>query len=737
MSFDTDERSEPALTSGEPAEREADAGTPAGAEESVGITGSVTPGVRSRVIEREAVVEAVARLFAGESFLLTDVSLQAQPVVFFSGELAALTGHDPKIVTGTKRNPLHPHGVGEVGERAASMAVTRGRPVSAASRALKADGSSFDAEFGYFPVQDGDGKVTHLLTLVREASSEQQPGSALGGKGMAPPGPLEASGKFFTCGLLLHDDGRDELLWASPGFKYLTGVPVDEARASGIRALLHADDLGRFEHHFQSMRLLERRLERFRLVTRDGDPVMFETFTVRRGRDDEAGVTAVYCMMKDVSAMRPGVLTAPMSGHVDALTGLPTAHLLEDRIEQALLKARRDGTHVALAFLEMDNFDFVHDTFSRRHGERLVIEVARRLRRVLRGTDTLARVGRHEFALLLCDLPDERAAASVTEKVLSAIKTEYTDGTLTLKLSATVGLEVAEPENLQAHELARRASDALGRAREHEAGGFLFYDDRVDAGVRSQMALERELTRALLEEQLVLHYQPRVQLASGAVNSVEALLRWRHPMRGLLRPAEFVQLYEESQLGVRLFDWVLERALNQARRWQRLRTTRRVSVNVSPSVLASGEISSRVREALSRYDLHPALLELEISERTLQGTLEKAAAELEIIRGMGVKVALDDFGVANSSFALLKGLPLDGLKIDRSFILRLDDDSKQEEIDLLRAMIALGKSLQLRVTAEGIETKEQSSLLRQLKCDEGQGFLFSHPVPAEYVPAFA
>jgi len=215
------------------------------------------------------------------------------------------------------------------------------------------------------------------------------------------------------------------------------------------------------------------------------------------------------------------------------------------------------------------------------------------------------------------------------------------------------------------------------------------------------------------------------------------LVRWLHPTKGLLKPGEFLPLIYESRLGYELFEWVLERACRQARQWQRQRTPRRVAVNIGKQALERSDLLDTVKAALARHDLHPGLLEIEVSERTAIDTLLGNAETLAAMRRMGVHVALDDFGVAKSSLTQLRELPLDGMKIDRSFVSRLDEGSAAENVDLLRAIISLGKSLKLRVTAEGIETREQNSLLRSLRCDDGQGFLYSQPVPAEYVPAFA
>lgn len=686
--------------------------------------------------EHASVLEATSRLFAHDCYCLTDLGQVGHPIVHASAAFVELTGYEAEDVLGRSLGFLMRNDTDQEGEGALREALESGRPATAVVRAYRQDGSLFWSEQRHFPIHDASGAVTHLLTLTRDVSDQVHAQSAQAANQQLS-GHLEGDGRFFSYALLLHDDGREELVWASEAWRQLTGYGVDDAVEQGVAGFVHAEDRPVLEARMAALRVEEGRTDKYRLVTHGGRILWVEDFATRSWRSDEAGITAVYGMMKDVTQAKNRANELWRLAHVDTLTGLPNEHLLEDRIEQALLQSRRNGTHAALAILDLDHFRFVDRTFSQRHGERLIIEVARRLRRALRRTDTLARLGPDSFALLVCGLPNERATLPVLEKALAAVSERYTDGTLTLQLSATIGVDLPGPGVRAPSLVVERAKEALARAKRSDRGGFRFFEERTDAAMRSRLAMESELKRALREEQFVLHYQPRVQLDDGAVHSVEALVRWGHPERGLLRPADFVPLVEESQLGVDLLDWVLDRSCRQAKRWQAQRTPRRVAVNVSPTALESGEVARLVHATLSRHDLHPGLLELEISERTGQQTLHGAAEALQEVRAMGVHVALDDFGVAHSSLTQLRALPLDGLKIDRSFISQLGTTSNREEIDLLRAIIALGKSLRLRVTAEGIETREQNRLLRDLKCDDGQGFLFSHPVPAEYVPAFA
>ncbi len=689
-----------------------------------------------KATDTATVVDAVTRLFGDEPFSISDLGSVGHPVVYASTKLAELTGFPVEEVVGRNLGFLLRNDTDQEGERLLRKAMAAQRHVTTVVRTYRADGSLLWMEQRHYPIHAGSGAARHLLTLFRDVTAEVH---ANGAQAMQfeLSGSLEGDGRFFSYALLLHDDGRNEVAWVSDAWQQLTGYSLDDLATQGLTRFVHPDDRAQLAERFQGLREQERRSDQFRLITVGGKVMWVEDFASRSWRSDEAGITAVYGMMKDVSNARRDTANLWRLAHVDPLTGLPNAHLLEDRVQQAQLQARRNGTSVALAILDLDHFRFVNQTFSQRHGDKLIAEVSRRLRRTLRRTDTLARLEGDAFALLLADLPTPRAVLPALEKVLASIREPYSDGSLTLNLSASIGVDMQRSGVRAASQMLERATAALVRAKETHRGAFRFYEDEIDVAMRSRLAVEGELKRAISEDQLLLHYQPRVQLDNGAVNSVEALVRWLHPVRGLLKPADFVPLVEESQLGPQLFEWVVERACRQAKRWQRQRTPRRVAVNVSPSALAHADLGHIVQSVLSRYDLHPGLLELEISERTGHETLALGSEKLEEVRAMGVHVALDDFGVAHSSLTQLRALPLDGLKIDRSFVSKLDARTPSLDVDLLRAIIALGKSLRLRVTAEGIETKEQNNILRSLQCDEGQGFLFSQPVPAEYVMASA
>ncbi len=684
-------------------------------------------------------------LFEGESFVVIDHTQLGNPIVYASPEFETLTLYAVEEALGRNVGFLTRDDGGQPGEAEARAAVAEGRYAVVTVRAYRADGALFYAEMRHHPVRNEDGQVAFVVTLISDvsatahASAAQEVASELNAS-------LDGDGRFFNYAMLVRDDGEVSVPWVSESFRLVTGYGPGDLQEAGFERFVHEDDRERHSARAAALRRQERRTDQYRLLSQGGAVVWIEDFAVRRWRSDEAGVTAIYGVAQDVSRAKRGASDMWRLAHVDPLTGLPNHHLLEDRVHQAQLLARRNRQYLALAILDLDHFRFINQTFSRRRGDRLMLELSRRLKRTLRRTDTLARWGGDSFALLFSDLPHRYAVLATLRKVFAAVEESFLDEGVRIELAASVGLDLY-PQSLSGDASAdrargsgamiERAADALRRAKETRRGGYRFFDDDVDADMRTRSHMEDEVKGALRADQLVLHYQPRIDLGSGSIDSVEALVRWVHPQRGLLKPAEFLPLVDEVQLGQDLFEWVLERACRQAKRWQDELTPRRVAVNISPQALERHDLAATVKAALQRHDLHPGLLEVEVSEKTALETLEANVGRLGELREMGVRVALDDFGVAQASLSQLRELPLDGLKIDRSFVAKIGDRAPGADIDLIRAIIGIGKSLKLRVTAEGIETRAQNALLRSLKCDEGQGYLFGQPVPAEYVPVVA
>jgi diguanylate cyclase (GGDEF)-like protein len=407
----------------------------------------------------------------------------------------------------------------------------------------------------------------------------------------------------------------------------------------------------------------------------------------------------------------------------DALTGLPNRAHLYRRAEKAV---RRDQLS-ALLLIDLDRFKEVNDTLGHDQGDALLVEVAERLRASVRRSDTLARLGGDEFAVLLTDLPHRGAAVELADRLLEALRRPFALGGVAVELAASIGVALCPDHGTDAGTLVQRADVAMYSAKAAHTG-IETYDPERDPYSEDRLTLLSELRRALNEDELVLHYQPKVAVASRAVTGVEALVRWQHPQRGLLGPGEFVPLAERTGMIAELTRWVLEAALAQCRRWSDAGVHLPVAINIAAANVLDSTLPNLVADALARHGVPGELLECEISEHTVMSDPRRAIDVLGRLRALGVRLSLDDFGTGHSSLAYLKRLPLDEVKIDRSFVLGMAEDDNDAVI--VRSTIDLARNLGLEVVAEGVETEAVLNDLAALRCDVAQGYLLSRPLPA-------
>ena len=411
----------------------------------------------------------------------------------------------------------------------------------------------------------------------------------------------------------------------------------------------------------------------------------------------------------------------------DTLTGLPNRALFLDRLEHALERAARHGEAAAVLFVDLDRFKTVNDSLGHAAGDELLVAVAERLRSCVRVEDTAARLGGDEFAVLAETLTDRRDAARLAERILQALEEPFLVQGREVFVNGSIGIAVGQsPED----DLLRNADVAMYRAKE-AGSSYEFFESGMRAAIVERLALEADLRRAIERGELCLHYQPIVDLATGGVDAVEALVRWRHPERGLLAPITFIPLAEETGAIVEVGRWVLRTACAQAAAWSARAGHRhvRVAVNVSVRQLQHPAFVSHVAEALGETGLDPALLTLEITETMLVEHGEATVGKLVELKGLGVRLALDDFGVGYSSLRYLSALPLDVLKVPKAFVDRVGERSP--EAALVEAIVELGGTFGLEVVAEGIETADQAAHLGRAGCALGQGFLFARPAEAE------
>ena len=421
--------------------------------------------------------------------------------------------------------------------------------------------------------------------------------------------------------------------------------------------------------------------------------------------------------------------------HYDELTGLPNHALLHKRLTQLLMAGKKSGTHTAVAMADIKRFRLVNETFGRQAGDALLREFAQRLRVHWPEPENLARISADSFALVLNDAHDAVDIASVIERYFDAVLAEpFAIGGGEIRIAMSAGVAAFPPDGEDADALFSNAEAARKRGK---ASGerIVFYHPEMNARVAETLLLENRLRRAVEQDQFILHYQPKVAAGIGQVTGVEALIRWRDPEHGLVPPSKFIPILEETGMVLGVGAWAIRKALAESRDWRQTQNgPLRIAVNVSPVQLGRRDFVDTVKRALDGFGIAATQLDLEITETMIMSNVEENVKKLAEIRQMGINIAVDDFGTGYSSLAYLAKLPVNALKIDRSFVSTMTSDS--QSMTLVSTIISLAHALDLKVIAEGVESQEQATLLRLLKCDEMQGFLFGRPMPAEEVQEF-
>ena len=413
----------------------------------------------------------------------------------------------------------------------------------------------------------------------------------------------------------------------------------------------------------------------------------------------------------------------------DSLTRLPNRSLLEDRIVQAMAAAERSGAHFALMFLDLDRFKTINDSLGHHYGDKLLQAVAQRLAQSVRAEDTVARIGGDEFVVLLGAIGLPTVAAGIAQKLLDALAVPLIVEGQEQNVSVSIGISMYPDDGVHLRDLMSNADSAMYHAKKMGRGNYQFFTPEMNAAAGARLALERDLRRALEHGEFVLHYQPKIDMASGEMHAMEALVRWHSPERGLVPPNEFISVAEETGMIIPLGAWVLREACRQNRAWQLAGLARlRVAVNLSAGQFRQKNLPEFVSAVLAETGMDASCLELEVTESVVMHNPADAALTLERLHAQGIHISVDDFGTGYSSLSYLKQFRLDTLKIDRSFVRDISSDA--DDAAIVKSVIALAHSLRLRVIAEGVETTEQLDFLRLLGCDQYQGYLSSRPLPA-------
>jgi diguanylate cyclase (GGDEF)-like protein/PAS domain S-box-containing protein len=430
---------------------------------------------------------------------------------------------------------------------------------------------------------------------------------------------------------------------------------------------------------------------------------------------------------QDVSAARALALRMSYLAQHDSLTDLPNRQLFSERLTEAIAMAHVQQQKLAVLYLDVDRFKNINDSLGSDIGDRLLQLIATRLLDCVRSVDTVSRAGSDEFVVLLSGVKHARSAALMAKKILLMFRTPHRIEQHDLHFTVSIGIAMYPDDGMEAESLEKNADFAMYHAKESGRNNYQFFKPDMNLRALERQLLENGLRRALERQELVLHYQPEVNLQGNAIVGVEALVRWQHPQHGLVSPAQFLPVAEERGFIVPIGRWILREACSQARAWHDAGVTPiRVAVNISAVELRDREFVAGVRSILMETGVDPTSVELELTETFLLQDSKSTTAVLHALKGLGVGLALDDFGTGYSSLSHLRRFPIDSLKIDQSFVRNIATDA--DDASIVSAVISMGKSLQMRVVAEGVETRAQLAFLQQQSCPAGQGYYFSHPV---------
>jgi diguanylate cyclase (GGDEF)-like protein len=431
-----------------------------------------------------------------------------------------------------------------------------------------------------------------------------------------------------------------------------------------------------------------------------------------------------------VSVARTMALQMIHSAQHDFLTGLPNRMLLNDRVAQAIILALRHTKKVAMLFLDLDGFKHINDSLGHEIGDKLLQSVTKRLIDCVRFSDTVSRQGGDEFVVLLSEMEHSEDAAITARRMLHVVAEGHSIDQHDLHVTTSIGVSVYPDDGLDAVTLIKNADTAMYQAKENGRQSYQFFRPAMNVRAVERQSIEESLRRALERQEFALHYQPKVDLKTGGITGAEALLRWTHPVRGLISPAEFIPVAEDCGLILPIGKWVLHEACKQARAWLDAGLPPiTMAVNISAMAFRDDGFLDGVFAILTETGLDPRFLELELTESVLMKRAESAASVLQKLRARGVRVAVDDFGTGYSSLSYLRKFSIDALKIDQSFVRQIT--TTPDDTAIVTAVVSMGRSLKLRVIAEGVETQEELVFLQALLCDEAQGYYFSPAVVAD------
>lgn len=580
-------------------------------------------------------------------------------------------------------------------------------------------------ETWYSPIYGQEGEVSGVIGVATDITDRKHLEMERQKLSLA----IEQSPTMFV---ITDTEGRIE--YVNKKFTEITGYTLEDVKGETPRILKSGETSTEiYKQLWDTIKSGKEWRGEFHNKKKNGD-LYWEMNSISSVKDEQGKITHFLAVKEDVTKRKWAEETIVHLAYHDTLTDLPNRFLMQDRLNQALSQARRRKKLVGLMLLGIDRFKGVNEMAGHSVGDQVLQAVAKRLSGCVREVDTVARLSGDEFMVLLPEMNSVEEAAKIAQQILDVIKPSFNYNSHELNLTCSIGVSVYPHDGEDAESLLKDAETALGRAKQQGRNNYQLYTPTMHVETFGRMVLENSMRKALSREEFLIHYQPVVDLRTKRMIGMEALLRWQHPDIGLVSPVEFIPIAEENGLIVPIGEWVLRTACTQCKAWQRAGLPPlRIAVNLSARQFQHANLLEMVEWVLKDVDLEPQYLEFEITESIAMENVDFTLTILKRLKEMGVGISIDDFGTGYSSLNYLKQFPIDILKIDRSFIRELTVDANSQAI--VSAVIVLAHSLNLKVTAEGVETPEQLEFLKRQKCDNMQGYFFSKPVPTEQFEA--
>jgi diguanylate cyclase (GGDEF)-like protein/PAS domain S-box-containing protein len=619
----------------------------------------------------------------------------------------------------------------EEAEQAVQNALTHQQPYDVEYRVRWPDGTVRFLKANGSVIRDEQGKPLRMIGINYDITERKQAEQAL----RQSENLLGLSQELGHIGSWEWNLADEQVTWSKEMYR-IYGLDPANSHVSFDNAMeaIHDEDRDYVAQQVQAM-LKGKEIDHYEFrIVRPGGEIRKVWSRAEVQRDSDGKAVKVIGTVQDVTERAQDQEQLRFLAHHDVLTELPNRVLLMDRLALAISRAARNNEMIAVFFMDLDRFKIINDTYGHDIGDKFLKVIAKCINEDVRETDTIARFGGDEFALILEDVHHIEDVAHIAEKLLNTLARPYKIDQREFYVTASIGISVFPDDAADAQSLMKNADAAMYRAKDLGRNNYQFYSKDLSTKALERLTLENDLRRALEREELLIHYQPQIDLKTRRVTAVEALLRWQHPEHGLVPPNKFIPVAEETGLIVPIGEWVLRVACSQASAWQKSGIAVPVTVNLSGRQFVDGSLASTIITTVDETGLSPSLLELEITEGVVMHNPQTATRTLEKVNDYGVRIAIDDFGTGYSSLSNLKSYPIDTIKIDRSFVRDITTDPNDASIVL--AIIAMAHSMGLQVIAEGVETEEQLAFLERHDCDSVQGFLFSHPLPADKTEEF-